>query len=131
MSVAPIWGRCVAYPAARAWWHSPKEAQMKEPRKKPSLRGQWASISLEQKLAMFVAPVVVFVVTTTLIPAVRDVVWDGFTTKPTVTVPPTTTTPTTTTLAEPLPHHRGAIPGHRLGIGSVVGARGRGCRTLR
>jgi hypothetical protein len=76
---------------------------MKEPRKKPSLRGQWASISLEQKLAMFVAPVVVFVVTTTLIPAVRDVVWDGFTTKPTVTVPPTTTTPTTTTLGEPCP----------------------------
>jgi hypothetical protein len=76
---------------------------MKEPRKKPSLRGQWASISLEQKLAMFVAPVVVFVVTTMLIPAVRDVVWDGFTTKPTVTVPPTTTTPTTTTLGEPCP----------------------------
>lgn len=76
---------------------------MKEPRKKPSLRDQWASISLEQKLAMFVAPVVVFVVTTMLIPAVRDVVWDGFTTKPTVTVPPTTTTPTTTTLGEPCP----------------------------
>jgi hypothetical protein len=75
---------------------------MTEPRKKPSLRDQWASISLEQKLAMFVAPVVVFVVTTVLIPAVRDLVWNGSTSRPTVTVP-TTTTPTSTTIGEPCP----------------------------
>ncbi len=72
---------------------------MKEPSKKPSLREQWASISLEQKLAMFVAPVVVFVITAVLIPAVREAVRDAFTTNPTVTTP--TSTPTTT--EEPCP----------------------------
>jgi hypothetical protein len=72
---------------------------MTEP-EKPGLRDQWASISLEQKLAMFVAPIVVFVVTTVFIPAVRDLVWNGSTSKPTVTVP-TTTTPTSTTIEEP------------------------------
>jgi len=70
---------------------------MKEPSKKPSLREQWASISLEQKLAMFVAPVVVFVITAVLIPAVREAVRDAFTTNPTVT------TPTPTTTEEPCP----------------------------
>ncbi len=60
---------------------------MKEPGKKPSLREQWASISLEQKLAMFVAPVVVFVITAVLIPTVRDAVREAFTTHPTVTTP--------------------------------------------
>jgi len=98
---------------------------MKEPRKKPSLRGQWASISLEQKLAMFVAPVVVFVVTTMLIPAVRVHYQTDCDRTPNHDY---------THDYDPrgaLPHHRGAIPGHRLGIGSVVGVRGRGCRTLR
>lgn len=71
---------------------SPEGAQMKDPKKRPGLREQWASISLEQKLAMFVAPVVVFIVTAVLIPAVRDVVRDAFTTEPTVTTPTTTTT---------------------------------------
>src|SRR6266542_1138130 len=65
---------------------------MKEPSKKPSLREQWASISLEQKLAMFVAPVVVFVITAVLIPTVRDAVREAFTTHPTVTTPTTTIT---------------------------------------
>lgn len=64
---------------------------MKDPSKKPGLREQWASISLEQKLAMFVAPVVVFVITAVLIPTFRDAIRDAFTTNPTVTTPTTTT----------------------------------------
>jgi hypothetical protein len=78
---------------------TPKGAQMKEPKKageKLSLREQWARISLEQKLAMFVAPIFVFIITAVLIPAVRDLIWDAFTTEPTTTTPTATTTATVT-----------------------------------
>jgi hypothetical protein len=77
---------------------------MKEPGKKPSLREQWASISLEQKLAMLVAPVVAFVVTTALIPGVRELFRDGSTSKTTVTPP------TTTTIGAPCPATGGPSP---------------------
>jgi hypothetical protein len=75
---------------------------MKEPGKKPSLREQWASISLEQKLAMLVAPVVAFVVTTALIPGVRELFRDGSTSKTTVTLP--------TTIGAPCPATGGPSP---------------------
>jgi hypothetical protein len=68
------------------------------------LREQWASISLEQKLAMFVAPVVVFCCTTALIPGVRDLFRDGSTSKTTVTPP------TTTTIGAPCPATGGPSP---------------------
>jgi hypothetical protein len=59
---------------------------------KLSLREQWARISLEQKLAMFVAPIFVFIVTAVLIPAVRDAIWDAFTTKSSTANPSATDT---------------------------------------
>jgi hypothetical protein len=104
---------------------------MKEPRKKPSLRDQWASISLEQKLAMFVAPVVVFCCHHDVDPSSPGcgLGWVHYQTDCDRTPNHDYTHDYDPRGA--LPHHRGAIPGHRLGIGSVVGARGRGCRTLR
>src|SRR6266545_4789966 len=91
-----------------------KGTHMKEPGKKPSLREQWASISLEQKLAMFVAPVVVFVITAVLIPTVRDAVREAFTTHPTVTTPTTTEDPCSS-IGKPSPT-TGSAPDRSSGL---------------